>query len=746
MKKSIIRLDKKKVEIILLILIIIILALIVGLNRINTSDFRPNNGDWQNYNPIRRLLDGQIPYKDFSVYLGSGHLILLTFFQLIIGNNFTNSLLITNMTTVLIFELTVFIVSLLVLQNKRKALYITLGITLINIIRPQFLTNINEEFIEALDFGLAPGTSARLIRIAIAPILVTLIYIGYRFFDNSKRKIVLNNKNLVKKIYLSIIAGMGIVWSNDGGIASYITISFIYFLLLVKEYKKDVKSIIKYVIMYIAISLTSTLMLIAIITRGNIFSWLKFTLGVSEYQKWYYGAAYAKENLSLLSLDKTIFNVIMILIAIYYVYKLLKSINEKQILRYAMLSFMVISSIVSTYLYQILSGGTSKSMLILILLLLICDYLVIIFENMCKENKVNALIKKGTVILAIGVILSNVAYKLTNIKYKDENAVYIEELGGRLTKYGNSIEYASNRIGDEKIFSTYASAIEAVTDQFQPTEMDYIIHCLGDEQRREYLDIFKNGNFKYVTTIEGDNGYRYWMRSSNWFFYKELYKDYKPSFATEYNVFYEKNRDNEDSTNGEHNIQTEITRLTDSEYSIKLKTEDKNFNGIVDVELMYNSEYKRSFFRTLDISKYVCIEDTTVNEIAGMKIGDYNIPDEKGVWNIPITLVEGEGEIKISSYPINNTILNIDNLEVLDSYDVMFKYCHATMNKIIDGNTLYIDKTNENKVIMKDVKSIKIGDISRNIIKYYEDESYIILELDGTAKDFEYPNYFEVIK
>lgn len=32
------------------------------------------NGDFQNYNPVRRMLAGQVPYRDFTVYLGVGEL------------------------------------------------------------------------------------------------------------------------------------------------------------------------------------------------------------------------------------------------------------------------------------------------------------------------------------------------------------------------------------------------------------------------------------------------------------------------------------------------------------------------------------------------------------------------------------------------------------------------------------------------------------------------------------------------
>lgn len=49
------------------------------------ADFYPINGTFQNFNPVRRLLNGQIPYSDFTDYLGIGHLYLGSFATIIFG-------------------------------------------------------------------------------------------------------------------------------------------------------------------------------------------------------------------------------------------------------------------------------------------------------------------------------------------------------------------------------------------------------------------------------------------------------------------------------------------------------------------------------------------------------------------------------------------------------------------------------------------------------------------------------------
>lgn len=746
LKKKILNINKQRVEIVLLIFFIVILAIIVGINRINTSNFFPINGDFQNYNPIRRFLDGQIPFKDFAVYLGSGHLILLSLIQILVGNNFTASLFVTNMMTMLIFELTVFTVSFFVLKNRKQALYMAVIFGVINILRPYILTsNLSWEFINALDFGIEPGNSARMIRIAIVPIIAILTYLGNRYLDNSKNEFIINHKVLIKKIYLSIIAGGAILWSNDGGIATYISISFVYFLLLIKQYKKDIKSIIKYTFMYIGISMVSFVLLTTIITRGNLLSWFEFNLGVSSYQKWYYGTDMNyKTNISLFDIDLSILNAVMIVIAFYYIYKLFKSKDRKDIISYGLLTFIVTTSILSAYLYQLLSGGTSKDMLVLTLLVLVCAYIVRLIINMLKEKTYVKYLKTVTIIITFGVILNNFWLHFYNIKHRDTNAVYIEELGGYFTQYGDSIKLAMEKIGDQKIFSTYASAVEAATGQFQPTGIDYIIHCLGDMQREEYMNVFRQGDFKYVSTVDRPfNSWRYWAKNANWFFYRELYKDYKPTFVTEYNSFFEKS---ESESDVKVNTQINTIKQDDHTYIIQIQADDATFNGMADIRISYNSNFKRSFFRTLDINRYVFVEDTTGHKLANGGNSDFIIPNESEEYLIPITILNGQGEVKITTYPERNTELEINSAEVLGVFDVMFKYCATSRDKNIEGNIIYVDNTIENQYILENIKSIKINETVRNVISLTEEGNFIKLELDGSGEEFKYPNCFEVIK
>ena len=60
----------KKKDIFLFALLFLMIGYIIGLKAIISSDYVPINGAFQNYNVWRRNIEGQLPYKDFTVYLG----------------------------------------------------------------------------------------------------------------------------------------------------------------------------------------------------------------------------------------------------------------------------------------------------------------------------------------------------------------------------------------------------------------------------------------------------------------------------------------------------------------------------------------------------------------------------------------------------------------------------------------------------------------------------------------------------
>ena len=237
------------------------------------------------------------------------------------------------------------------------------------------------------------------------------------------------------------------------------------------------------------------------------------------------------------------------------------------------------------------------------------------------------------------------------------------------------------------------------------------------------------------------NRWRYWIKNANWFFYKELYKEYVPAFSTEYNVFWKKAEKKQVTEKA--NITVETREL--SKKIIRVETQNPKFNGVANIKIAYKSHFKKDFWKKLIINRYVTINDISGRLLTDIGVINYNIPNKSNEYYIPITIINGIGELEISSYPDEDTTFELDNAEIVDLFDVNMKYCVASKNHGIFGNTLYIDNSKENQIILENAKSIKIGDIQEDITKVSTDDSFIKLELNKNVEAFAYPNYFEVI-
>ena len=514
---------------------------------------------------------------------------------------------------------------------------------------------------------------------------------------------------------------------------------------MIKESNKSVKYVIKYTLFYIGVSLLTLLVALVIVTQGSVMSWFKFTLGASSYQKWYFGLGPNKINTSLYTMIISIYQAIMFLVIIYYLYKMFKAKNNEETMRYSYLSIICLSSIGSSYLYMLISGSNSMAMLSLILYVLLICYVVKFLAKLIKKDIFNK-IKIVMLMLALAAFINSGWQCIRNMKltHLAPNSEYVKDLGGYISKYGESVKEAKQIIKDDKIFSTYATAIEDVTNQFQPTGSDYIIHCLGDEQREEYVKVFNEGNFKYVMTMDRDEiYYRNWIRNANWFFYKELYKDYVPYFATEYSAFWQKRNDNY-----QVDVKTNLIMEQDEDgfYNLTVTTDNKNFNGVASIKVSYNSNLKKNFFKSLDFNHYIYVDDITLTSIqsADLHTPNFNIPKNSNEYYIPITILNGVGEVSIKKYPVKNTNLVINDASVVDVFDVNFKYSVASKDEFEDEKIVYVDKSAENRIILKNAKQIKNNKNVAKILKYEESGNYIKLHIDKKASLFKYPYYFEV--
>jgi hypothetical protein len=622
------------------VVIIISLCILKGLGRIYLSDFYPINGDFQNYNGFRRLLDGQIPFEDFYFYLGLGPLYINALLIWIIGNDFTNSLFVTNFLTSFMFALSAFIIFYLNGLRINLSLVFTIIILMValryfDFVPPMFFKNF--PFFDMI----SPGNSLRMQR-AFLPYLVTLLLL-LCWKANLHKKV----KNESYQILLhGMIIGIGLVWSNDYGIS--VIVSSLYIFII--RYFQFTLAFVKKLCLFLFGEILGALGLINLLTRGNPLNWFDYNfLGVAKDQFWYYNTKHSDKILTLYEFPINTELIIGFLFILYLSWKIRKG---KHSLLDILFLFIILSAIIAGYAYAVSSVKIGMFepfyfIFYLSLISLICKY--------ASKSLIN-INTAWSVIVTIIIFTSAILFVYPKAEkvmsdLESERGIKIEGLGGYLSQYGNTLNLVSKKISpNEEIFSTYASALEVIENKYQPSGIDYIIHVLGNQYRQAYLASFHKNAPDYITTIREDfTSWEIWAKRTNWFFYREFLKSYEPISVTDYNVIWKKT--DKDLTIDSKIKEVQLKRLSANSWEIHVKTDPKIGNAIADISINYSSSWNKKRISGLGIRNIIEVVD-------GWEL-PYSIPNNQLNYCIPIRIINGEGKSVITSYPSKLTNINL---------------------------------------------------------------------------------------
>jgi hypothetical protein len=242
--------------------------------------------------------------------------------------------------------------------------------------------------------------------------------------------------------------------------------------------------------------------------------------------------------------------------------------------------------------------------------------------------------------------------------------VYVPELGGYV-HFGTSLINAKKRIGTNPIFSTYASALEVMLGQFQPSGYDYILHVLGDSVRIKYLKDFEEGKFPYCQTVRDDFTINEaWAQRENWFFYRELYDHYIPSFLTDYGVIWQRTPSSNKIPNACKSwIQTESTHSA----RVVVNCND-TLTGIADMNLSYSSKKRMNLWGLQTFRQIIVVTDSSMLRLNNKGFHSYYLPNQGIQVQIPIWVKNGKGEIRITSTPERGSELRVQSTDVVSFF------------------------------------------------------------------------------
>lgn len=361
------------------------------------------------------------------------------------------------------------------------------------------------------------------------------------------------SEHKVNRVSIPILAGIGVAWSNDYGVACLLSlVCFSCWRLSQQPNKFSLLSYLGHAVELIASASTVAFVTVSILTKNNFLDWFRYNyIGVLGDQSWYFEATHM-----LMWSDFPLDIPLMLALVVYTIYAYL-TLQGRLKLDYSSQIFLFLQTACFFAGSTSIMGGHwghryySPFMLTSFSAFFAVTHSVWVSIGK-KRPGLGVFFQSSTlrdcVILYLFFTIVQSTYSNTDDEdKKPADWIFVEELGGFLPPSMTST-VATGRVlrselmlkrPKERIFSTYSSAINVLGQAPQASRADYIIHALGQHERKKYLEEFRRRAPKYVTTFRADwTVWESWVQNVNWWWYKPMRKNYRPAFKDQTHIYW----------------------------------------------------------------------------------------------------------------------------------------------------------------------------------------------------------------
>ena len=673
---------QKKLPFIALISLLLSIFLVANYHRL-VLDYVPFNGAFQTYNPIRRISLGQEVVRDFNPYLGLGPTSISTFLTFLLGSNFSDSQMSIYALTLSLHFL---VLGLLFFCSGFTIFPSLLASSLMVIILSFFLENfplVNEI--------VGPGTSNLSVRSFLPFLTSFLLLILWQFLPKSR----------LTYVGIGCLIGLQPFWSNDYGIPSAFNLSL---LTVFYFFTKDKTKIFIKVILIILSTILAFYLGGMLLTQGHLSQWLESNFkGVAGDQLWYY--LWFKNYNKIFAIQDFFRHPLLIGFSGIYISSIFIIIIQGYFQTYHLKYLILIYISLTVYMAGLLSsiGGTLSvryflfsvivSFFTIPLAIYLWDRLFLLRVILSLKINLNSP-QKIPFLLLIYLIAPLIHflgyYTFHPLPSAEKGYIKIDELGGWLSpKWQGSVNIAydlkqqlQNTPAQKKMLSTYTTGMDTIIGAINPTQIDYIIHALGEKARKQYLTKWQEFQPKYITTLREDAySWETWSRRANWWFYREFMPNYQLVEATFYNLIWQ--RLDQKTYTQYPTVNCQISTLTNDRVELIINSFPKNNTQgriyYIDLTLNYNLAVQPTLTPLIGKRGLVNIVErktASKKEIGQKGNYSYGLPNSHSHWHIPLEHRIGtESILEIKAYPKQRSKLTV-------------KSCQAQILKPIDSSAL----------------------------------------------------------
>ena len=522
------------------LLVLGLVALVVAWIAVDATgrnlDFIAFNGAFQNFNPMQRMRLGQTPGSDFQPYLGLWvtHLLSAAMgWGTTLGASMASSRALCGG---LFFAFTLLLGGLARLSmglNVALAAALFLHASGAGPLKgPGYLIGLQD---------LAKPTASVLLLRAAAPFLAACVLLLLA----AQRKLVSPQR---MTLVCALMAGLLLPWSNDYGFA---TAACLYAFTLLQQPRA---AWLRTTLFYGSVSAAVGAGTLLLLTHGRPWPWLEYNfLGVARDQFWYF------QGHKILELEVPPLPLLWVggccMASLYACTGTAALWDSPQRLRRPLLTLLGVATLL---------GGTVSSMGSIhnahyfapaywVTLYMGLDLLRL---GWAARRRLSAWHFTALPVLpvwayALALACSAALPWLQRLTPHGplQTRLDVPQLGGHLAPaydkmlaLGTELRAATAALpATERLFSTYATALDVLAGAQQPTGHDYIIHALGPAHRQAYNSALANGLPPFATTLrESYTPWETWSRRVNWDFYRVLLAHYRPMDQTFYNTVWER--------------------------------------------------------------------------------------------------------------------------------------------------------------------------------------------------------------
>lgn len=499
-------------------------------------DHVPFNGTFQNYDPMRRLLSGQVPGRDFTLYLGFGPAFAAYPLFVALGGDYAASNVAHGLASGLAFLLCPFLLLRFAGVSRLLAASLSCAVwaAVVNWTPPWTLATL-----PLVSLPL-PNDSAMGLRTAwgVLPIAF-LAWMASRFpsLTTSLRF------SAWLAWFFGALAGAGMLWSNDWGASTAVGIG----VLLLLIWRLWTFSAVLNSFIFFVFGIASGFLGLVVLIMGEAGpAWIRENyVDVASAQDWFFLMGFEQKAFSL---DQIIWPEFAFLA--FFVATLLgvRHVRNRSDVGSAALAAALTAAILGAYLPSVLGTGQLRYFAGLVRVMYVAIPAALLLalldaRPILRERLSGPILRRFGVVLAVFLSLASTAMAGRALSTWDpkDGPVAVPELGakgslswffGDLVEAARRVRVESDAAGlppDGRVFSFYSSAFDVIAGARQPTRQDYVIHALGERNSTRYEEILRESGLPWATTLNPHVvGWQEWISRASWPTHRALFLSYAP--------------------------------------------------------------------------------------------------------------------------------------------------------------------------------------------------------------------------